>query len=191
MLKSDGHCQRLTPYGSQRIVAAEETSREGKQCLDDALRISAEGRPSPFWASALVCSPAAAVPSHQRSPRVLRTSTAISAVSSPVNSSGTRSAHLKGPVIKDPNQPIGSNVFVWQGGDTHGSTWEGMGFHAGPSVPTAPDTDVLQRIDGAPDVMDVIRDRIKPGTVLVTTDLSASPETRSGSGFTVMDAPTS
>jgi hypothetical protein len=50
---------------------------------------------------------------------------------------------------------------------------------------------VLQRIDGAPDVMDVIRDRIKPGTVLVTTDLSASPETRSGSGFTVMDAPTS
>jgi hypothetical protein len=80
---------------------------------------------------------------------------------------------------------------VWQGGDTHGSTWEGMGFHAGPSVPTAPDTDVLQRIDGAPDVMDVIRDRIKPGTVLVTTDLSASPETRSGSGFTVMDAPTS
>jgi hypothetical protein len=94
-------------------------------------------------------------------------------------------------IIKDPTQPIGSNVFVWQGGDTHGSSWEGMGFHAGPSVPTAPDTDVLQRIDGAPDVMDVIRDRIKPGTVLVTTDLPASPETRSGSGFTVMDAPSS
>jgi hypothetical protein len=94
-------------------------------------------------------------------------------------------------VIKDPTQPIGSNVFVWQGGDAHGSSWEGMGFHAAASVPTAPDTDVLQRIDGAPDVMDVIRDRIKPGTVLVTTDLSASPETRSGSGFTVMDAPSS
>ncbi len=87
--------------------------------------------------------------------------------------------------------PKPAHRLVWQGGDTHGSTWEGMGFHAGPSVPTAPDTDVLQRIDGAPDVMDVIRDRIKPGTVLVTTDLSASPETRSGSGFTVMDAPTS
>jgi hypothetical protein len=70
-------------------------------------------------------------------------------------------------IIKDSTQPIGSNVFVWQGGDAHGSSWEGMGFHAGPSVPTAPDTDVLQRIDGAPDVMDVIRDRIKPGTVLV------------------------
>jgi hypothetical protein len=59
------------------------------------------------------------------------------------------------------------------------------------AFPTAPDTNVLQRIDGAPDVMDVIRDRIKPGTVLVTTDLPATPETRSGQGFTVMDAPTS
>jgi hypothetical protein len=94
-------------------------------------------------------------------------------------------------VIKDPSEPIGSNVFVWQGGDAQGSTWEGMGFHADPTVPTVPDTDVLQRIDGAADVMDVIRDRIKPGTVLVTTDLPASPETRSGSGFTVMDAPIS
>lgn len=57
-------------------------------------------------------------------------------------------------VIKDPSEPIGSNVFVWQGGDAKGSTWEGTGFHADPSVPTAPNTDVLQRIDGAPDVMD-------------------------------------
>jgi hypothetical protein len=43
-------------------------------------------------------------------------------------------------------------------------------------------------IDGEPDVMDVIRDRIKPGTVLVTTDLSASLDPQR---FTVMDAPTS
>jgi hypothetical protein len=70
--------------------------------------------------------------------------------------------------IKDPTQPIGSNVFVWQGGDAKGSTWEGMGFHADPTAPMATNTNVLQRIDGAPDVMDVVRDRIKPGTVLVT-----------------------
>ena len=37
--------------------------------------------------------------------------------------------------IKDPAEPIGSNVFVWQGGDAKGSTWEGMGFHADPTVP--------------------------------------------------------
>jgi hypothetical protein len=64
--------------------------------------------------------------------------------------------------IKDPTVPIGSNVFVWQGGDAKGSTWDGMGFHADPTVPMAPNTNVLQRIDGAPDVMYVIRDRIKP-----------------------------
>ena len=93
--------------------------------------------------------------------------------------------------IKDPAEPIGSNVFVWQGGDAKGSTWEGMGFHADPTVPTAPNTNVLQRIDGAPQVMDVIRDRIKPGTVLVTTDSPAQPDTRSGGNFTVMDAPSS
>ena len=93
--------------------------------------------------------------------------------------------------IKDPARPIGSNVFVWQGGDAKGSTWDGMGFHADPTVPMAPNTNVLQRIDGAPDVMDVIRDRIKPGTVLVTIDSPATPDTRSGSNFTVMNAPSS
>ena len=34
--------------------------------------------------------------------------------------------------IKDPTEPIGSNVFVWQGADAKGSTWDGMGFHADP-----------------------------------------------------------
>jgi hypothetical protein len=50
---------------------------------------------------------------------------------------------------------------------------------------------VLQRIDGAPEVMDAIRARIKPVTVLVTTDLAGTPDPRSGTGFTVMDPPTS
>ena len=66
-----------------------------------------------------------------------------------------------------------------------------MGVHADPTVPNAPDTNVLQRIHGAPDVMDVIRDRIEPGTVLVTTDSPATPDTRSGGNFTVMNAPSS
>jgi hypothetical protein len=39
--------------------------------------------------------------------------------------------------------------------------------------------------------MDAMMARIKPGTVLVTTDLPATTDTRSGTGFTVMDAPTS
>lgn len=92
-------------------------------------------------------------------------------------------------IIQNPSEPLGSNVFVWQGGDAKGSIWESMGFHAGPTAPTAPDTDLLQRIDGAPEVMDAIRARIKLGTVLVTTDLPATPDTRSSSSLVVMDSP--
>ena len=64
-----------------------------------------------------------------------------------------------------------------------------MGFHADPALATTPNADVLQRIDGAPGVMDAVRARIKPGTVLATTDLPATPDTRSGSNLVVMDSP--
>jgi hypothetical protein len=91
--------------------------------------------------------------------------------------------------IKDPGKAIGSNVFVWQGGDPNGSSWEGMGFIAGADDAKAPSTAVLERIEGSPDVMDAIRKRMKPGTVLVTTDLPATADTRSGEDFVVLDAP--
>ncbi|MFL5237073.1 MAG: L,D-transpeptidase, partial [Rhizomicrobium sp.] len=89
------------------------------------------------------------------------------------------------------SQPLGSNVFIWQGGNAGGSSWQGMGFHAQLNGAAAPGTDTLERIDGSPDVMNAIRARLRPGTVLVTTDLPATSGTRSGNDFTVMDAPTS
>jgi hypothetical protein len=64
-----------------------------------------------------------------------------------------------------------------------------MGFHADAEGAVAPNTAVLERIEGSADVMDAIRKRIKPGTVLVTTDLPATPDTRSGKDFVVMDGP--
>lgn len=91
--------------------------------------------------------------------------------------------------IANPSQPLGSNVFVWRAGDAKGSAWEAMGFHADPALATTPNADVLQRIDGAPGVMDAVRARIKPGTVLITTDLPATPDTRSGGNLVVMDSP--
>jgi hypothetical protein len=94
-------------------------------------------------------------------------------------------------VIAEPSKPLGSNVFVWQGGDPKGSTWEGMGFHAEVGGAKAPKTLVLERIDGAPEVMEAIRKRIARGTVLVTTDAPATPETRSGKDFVVIDGPAS
>ncbi len=91
--------------------------------------------------------------------------------------------------IQDPSKPLGSNVFVWQGGDLEGSTWEGMGFYADAGGAVAPNTAVIERIDGSPEVMDTIKKRIKPGTVLVTTDLPATPDTRTAKDFVVMDGP--
>jgi hypothetical protein len=91
--------------------------------------------------------------------------------------------------IKDPTQPIGSNVFVWQGGDAKGSSWDAMGFHADGEGATAPNTAVLERIKGSADVMEAIGTHMKPGTVLVTTDAAATPESRSATDFVVMDGP--
>jgi hypothetical protein len=39
--------------------------------------------------------------------------------------------------------------------------------------------------------MEAITKRLAPGTVLVTTDLPATPETRSGKDFVVLDGPAS
>jgi len=94
-------------------------------------------------------------------------------------------------IIRNPSQPLGSNVFIWQGGNVNGSSWQGMGFHAEMNGAVVPGTDTLERIDGAPDLMNAIRARLRPGAVLVTTDLPATEGTRSGNDFTVMDAPVS
>ncbi|MGD9503105.1 MAG: L,D-transpeptidase [Methyloceanibacter sp.] len=91
--------------------------------------------------------------------------------------------------IKDPAKPIGSNVFIWQGGDKDGSSWDGMGFHADGEGAVAPSTAVLERIEGSDEVMAAVKKRLKPGTVLVTTDLAATPDTRSDKSMVVMDGP--
>lgn len=91
--------------------------------------------------------------------------------------------------IKDPSKPIGSHVFIWQDGDKNGSTWHGMGFHAEEAGAVKPDSAVLERIEGSGETMDAIKKRLKPGTVLVTTDLAATPDTRTDKSMVVMDAP--
>jgi hypothetical protein len=88
--------------------------------------------------------------------------------------------------IKDASKPIGSNVFIWQGGDKNGSTWDGMGFHADGEGAVAPNSALLERIEGS-DEVEAIKKRLKAGTVLVTTDLAATPDTRSDKNMVVMD----
>jgi formylmethanofuran dehydrogenase subunit C len=64
-----------------------------------------------------------------------------------------------------------------------------MGFHADGEGATAPNTAVLERIKGSAEVMEAIGTHMKPGTVLVTTDAPATPESRSATDFVVIDGP--
>ena len=64
-----------------------------------------------------------------------------------------------------------------------------MGFHPDGEGAVAPNSAVLERIEGSEQVMDAIKQRLKPGTVLVTTDLPATPDTRTDKSMVVMDGP--
>ena len=52
-----------------------------------------------------------------------------------------------------------------------------------------PNTSVVERVTPPQNVLDAINERMKPGMVFVTTDLPATPDTRTGKDFRVMDAP--
>jgi hypothetical protein len=65
--------------------------------------------------------------------------------------------------------------------------WQGVGYSNGSGV-KAPvsETAVIQRITADQPVIEVMKQRMHPGMVLVTTDLPASPDTRTGKDFVVM-----
>jgi hypothetical protein len=90
--------------------------------------------------------------------------------------------------IANPTKPLGSHVFVLQKGDENGFTWHASGFETGKGRASKPNTSVVERITPPQDVLDAINKRLKPGTVFVTTDLPATPETRTDKKFVVMDA---
>lgn len=91
--------------------------------------------------------------------------------------------------FRDANRPLGSHVFILTGthGGQKGMHWHAIGHHADEgSVLFSPSADVLKRITTSKEVTQTIHDRMHPGMVLVTTDLPAHPDTRSGRDFVVM-----
>ena len=90
--------------------------------------------------------------------------------------------------IADPNKPLGSNVFILAKGNEDGFTWEATGYSTGKKAARKPNSAVVERITPPPDVQTAIDERMKPGMVFVTTDQPATPDTRSGKDFVVMDA---
>jgi hypothetical protein len=91
--------------------------------------------------------------------------------------------------IADPSKPLGSNVFILEKGDENGFTWTASGFSANRRGAKAPNTSVVERIVPPQNVRDAIDERMKPGMVFITTNLPATPDTRSAKDFVVMDAP--
>ena len=89
--------------------------------------------------------------------------------------------------IADPKKPLGSNVFVLEKGDEDGFTWQATGYSTGKGA-KKPSTAIVERVTPPPGVQAAIDERMTPGMVFVTTDELATPETRSGKDFTVMDS---
>ena len=89
--------------------------------------------------------------------------------------------------IADPGKKLGSNVFILEKGDEDGFTWEATGYSTGKTA-AKPSTSVVQRVKPPADVQAAIDEHMKPGMVFITTDQPATPETRSGKDFTVMDS---
>jgi hypothetical protein len=81
-------------------------------------------------------------------------------------------------------------VFVLQGGDEKGFTWQATGFSTGRRGAAKPNTSVVERVTPPQNVLDAINARMKPGMVFITTDRPATSDTRTGKDFVVMDAPT-
>jgi hypothetical protein len=79
-------------------------------------------------------------------------------------------------------------VFILEKGDEDGFTWQATGYSTGKKGASKPSSSVVERIKPPADVQAAIDERMKPGMVFVTTDQLATPETRSGKDFTVMDS---
>jgi hypothetical protein len=89
--------------------------------------------------------------------------------------------------IRDPDLPLGSNVFVLTGTTAAGMTWQGISHgSSADQIVAAADLPVLQRITVEQSVIDAMRQRMHAGMLFVTTDLPAHADTRSGQDFVIM-----
>lgn len=84
----------------------------------------------------------------------------------------------QGPaVIDNAAEPLGTNVFVWRGGELSGaaSIWKGNGFQPVPGGAVVDDAALLARLDGSRKVMDTVEKVVHSGTVVLTTDEPLNP----------------
>lgn len=91
--------------------------------------------------------------------------------------------------ILEPERPLGSHVFVLQGShdERQGLAWHAISHHAqnGAALAQAEEA-LLTRISIDPAVREELHEYLHPGMTLVTTDLPAHPETRTGRDFVIL-----
>ena len=95
--------------------------------------------------------------------------------------------------IADPGAPLGHHVFILsQVNDTDGQLhWHTLGFsHVIGGDVDAADLATIQRIRGDHDVIEAIRTRMHPGTVMVTVDQPLHEDSRTAQDFVVMASET-
>ena len=95
-----------------------------------------------------------------------------------------------GATILQPSRPLGNHVFVLSHLDADDKElhWKPIGYSTDPKVAAqSADQSTLTRIRADRSINDAIRQRMKPGVVLVTVDLPLSADSRSGKDFVILN----
>ena len=92
--------------------------------------------------------------------------------------------------IADPGKPLGERVFTLSGVDdrTGELRWNAAEIERLTAMAGADNASAIRRIKADPEVREAIRQRLKFGMTVVTTDHAADARTRSGAGFVVIDS---
>lgn len=93
--------------------------------------------------------------------------------------------------IVSPEVPLGRHVFILNGSHEgqKGLSWHALTHHdQSDSALVGPDEAVLKRIKADQPVLTAMQERMHPGMVLITTELPAHPDTRTGDDFVLMNS---
>ena len=92
--------------------------------------------------------------------------------------------------IDDPQKPLGNRVFTLTGSDDQAGNlhWETAGLGRTAKENGEDDGVALRRLKADPATREALRKRLRFGTTVVTTDEPANAQTRSASGFVVIDS---
>ncbi|MEQ1652072.1 MAG: L,D-transpeptidase [Hyphomicrobium sp.] len=93
-------------------------------------------------------------------------------------------------IIANPEKPIGRHVFMLTGlhEGRQGLVWQAIGHHDQSGTTLEQSTDsVVKRIRAEQAMLNAIQDRMHSGMLLITTELPAHPDSRSGDDFVLMN----